>query len=321
MLLGDRLRATTRHAGGRGPRGHSRLRGGSWQGAHRSHARTHTRTRGGRGPGPMHATARWLHVHTDTRVAHGGGSHTRPLGPFPQSHSQGGRAGVEPPLPPPATTPGLFGFRGSRNTPCPGGVHTLPTRVPSWKNPEKARLSLGALRAPPPWDQEHSSLQGPELAADTPGVPTAPGRTGMRAGGGVQPRKLPPQASAPLPPPSPQPRTAGSQVQEPSLRGREGLPRRVRACLGRESGRVSSMCPYARPARPRPAHLWVGQLHWHQRLEVVGFPPQTTPQAARPRGSGSHPAPWQSGQQVPSREHPALESRGSSSPSRLRVWH
>lgn len=217
--------------------------------------------------------------------------------------------------------PGSLALEAPETPPAPGGVHTLPTRVPSWKNPEKARLSLGALRAPPPWDQEHSSLQGPELAADTPGVPTAPGRTGMRAGGGVQPRKLPPQASAPLPPPSPQPRTAGSQVQEPSLRGREGLPRRVRACLGRESGRVSSMCPYARPARPRPAHLWVGQLHWHQRLEVVGFPPQTTPQAARPRGSGSHPAPWQSGQQVPSREHPALESRGSSSPSRLRVWH
>lgn len=158
-----------------------------------THTRTHshTRTRGGGGPGPMHATARRLRVNRDTRRPWQPGSHP-PAGPLPAvaTHTGAGlvRSHPSPHLPPPT---GSLALEAPETPPAPGAAHTLPTRVPSWKNPEKARLSLGAPCVPqPPQDQEHSSLQGLELAADTPGMPTASGRTGVRAGGGVQPRKL-----------------------------------------------------------------------------------------------------------------------------------
>lgn len=73
---------------------------------------------------------------------------------------------------------------------------------------------------------------------------------------------------------------------------------------------------HTQPSLQQPAHLLGLQMCWHQRLEALGFLPQTSPQAIS--------LPWlldlgAAGRQRPT--WPVPSSPGALSPSQLPVWH
>lgn len=279
-----------------------------------THIRQH---HGGGDTGPMHATPRQLNVNTETHITRGGpDSHPLAPGPVPQSPLTQVPGTVQSDLPPPATAHGLFGLEAPETAPLPrGGVLCPPGVFPAGRTLRRQDCPWGPLPAPhPPRDQEPSSLQGPELAADTPGMPTASGRTGVRAGGAGTAQgasgSLVSRHLGLVPPSRPQPpaqdrRKPSAGARPPRLGG--AAPR-----CGNAPGRAVSLgaCVWhgrtcvLSPHGSSPHTQWAWQLHWHQRLEVVGFPPQMSPQATsppqapRPRGSGEPPGARQSWLQV-----------------------